>query len=106
MSDASHRMDDDEVLFTSMILMFGEPPRLPRKHSFEDKLRMAHDLKEYALRVKDMMAELGHDPHIGLYTSYVYWCDHEWKSAAEKRLERDRSQAEFNMSKRPCRRLA
>ena len=93
MSGPNDRMDDEEILFTTLILMFGEPPRLPRSYQFQDKLNMVHKMKEYSRQIKDMMGEMGHDPNQGLYTSFIYFCDHEWKSAAERRLEKEAYQA-------------
>ena len=89
-SDISRRIEDDEVLFVTLILMFGEPPRSPFPNraavgwkrtssaSLEKALQFTQDTKDYSLLVKDMIAELGHNPHIGLFTSYMHWAREQW----------------------------
>lgn len=77
----SNRIEDNEVLFTTLILMEGEPPTPPKTYTaehFNAKLKFAHDMKHYARQVKDMMAELGHEPNQGLYTCYIHWAKEEW----------------------------
>ena len=74
-----HRVEDDEVLFVSLILMFGEPPTSPLYHSsLEARLKYVHANKSYALDIKTMMEELGHSPHMGLYVAYMHWCKEQW----------------------------
>lgn len=73
------RIDDDEILFTTLLLMFGEPPTWPRvSTTLSDSVKFARDNKLYAIQIKNMMAELGHNPHQGLYTSYMHWWKEEW----------------------------
>lgn len=82
---SSNRLDDDEVLFTTLILMHGEPPTPPqyyrgpeRESSFQENLIFAHEMKHYGYQIKDTMGELGHEPNQGLFTSYIHWAKEQW----------------------------
>ena len=78
------RVEDEEILFTSLVLMFGEPPYPPKHHSpLSSRLAFNHAHVNYALRVKDMMGELSHNPHQGLYTEFVHWCKEQWNEAEQ-----------------------
>ena len=73
------RIDDSEILFTTLILMFGEPPTPPILHAgFDAQRRYIAKNVNYALHIKSMMGELGHNPHQGLYAEYMHWCKEEW----------------------------
>ncbi len=98
-ANRSHnRIEDSEVLFVSLILLFGEPPTPPLHHGpLEPKVKYILDNKHYALNVKDMMAELGHNPHQGLYTEFMHWVRNQWEdkygtSARWRRMEKDNAQ--------------
>jgi len=97
-----HRIEDDEILFVTLILMYGEPPRSPfprvdgdkvpdtwarmSSASLEAALQFTQDTKAYSGLIKDMMAELGHDPHQGLFTSYMHWAKEQWDGKANEKI--------------------
>lgn len=79
----SNRIEDDEVLFTTLILMEGEPPTPPKllpSGNFNAKLEFAVEMRQYSIRVKNMMAELEHEPNQGLFTSYIHWAREQWNA--------------------------
>lgn len=77
------RFEDHEILFTTLILMCGEPPQLaknpPTPHSLPDApMAFAHDMKAYGQDVKMWMGEFGHNAHQGLFTEYMHWAREQW----------------------------
>jgi len=78
------RFTDSEVLFTTIILMIGEPPTPPIIHGTEGaRMKYAHQMKDYGYQVKTWMAEFGHNPHIGLFTEYMHWCSDNWAACGQ-----------------------
>lgn len=76
------RFNDSEVLFTTLMLMLGEPPIPPILHATEGaRFKYAHDMKQYGFEIKLWMSEYGHNPHIGLFTEYMHWCKSQWDFA-------------------------
>ena len=74
-----NRFDDLEVLFTTLILVLGEPPTPPIDKEFiGSSMKYAYDMKEYARDVKCWMGEFGHNAHQGLFTKYMHWCKENW----------------------------
>lgn len=85
--DLSRRVPDDEVLFVTLLLMFGEPP-IPagRYDQLSNQLMYVHNNRRYSGEIKDMMAELGHNPSLGLFTEYMHWCKEQWNGKANKKI--------------------
>jgi len=75
------RVEDAEILFVTLLLMFGEPPIPPILHAGLDAQRryVAKNVN-YGMRIKDMMGELEHNPHQGLYGEYMHWCKENWNA--------------------------
>ena len=89
------RVEDDEILFTTLLLMFGEPPIPPILHAgLAAQRRYVEKNVNYSLRIKDMMGELEHNPHHGLYTAYMHWCKENWNLNATTRSLRKKSTAD------------
>lgn len=96
----NRRIEDSEVLFTSLVLMFGEYPPAPQPNSgnfaLDDRLRWIEQKRQYAFEIKLMMAELGHEPNQGLYTEYIHWVHNAW----EKKYDESQSAEATHESQR------
>ena len=72
---------DHEVLYTTLILMLGEPPTPPILHAVDEaRMKYGHDMQQYGIKVKDWMGEFGYNPHQGLFTEYMHWCKENWNA--------------------------
>ena len=93
----NRRIEDSEVLFTSLVLLFGEYPPAPRPDSgnfaLDDRLRWIERKRQYAFEIKLMMSELGHEPNQGLYTEYIHWLRNAWeKKYGEQQQQQEGAQ--------------
>ena len=89
--NSDRRIEDSEILFVTLILILGEPPMPPTSmrsaHLIVDaQLKYVSDNRDYGVRVKNWMGELGHNPHQGLYTEYMYWVKEKWHGQKKQAL--------------------
>lgn len=72
----SNRIEDDEILFTTLILMHGEPPQY--RGSGMQALDYAAGTAQWGREVKDTMKLLGHKADQGLFSSFVWWSRNQY----------------------------
>lgn len=79
---AHTRVEDHEILFTTLLLWLGPPPR--SRQSEPDTTsqvfqKYVYDYSSWAREAKDAMRELGHNPHQGLFTEFAHWFETQWE---------------------------
>jgi len=84
----ARRIEDQEILFTTLLLWLGPPPRSQqvdwqRPRSLEGFGDHVVDYSEWALKAKDHMAYLGHNPHQGLFTEFAHWYETQWSTQVQ-----------------------
>ena len=76
---STNRIEDDEVLYTTLLLIQGEPPTTPRPVDPPDMhVEWSHAFRRYARAVKTTMKHLGHNPNQGKFTCFIHWHKEQW----------------------------